>query len=531
MDKDHTNPESAQVKPVATISRIWLIPLVALFIGLWMLYYQLSSQGPLITIEFTNASGLESGKTKIKARDVDIGLVENIDLKQDLTGVVVTARISADAAHLVREGSEFWIVEPRVSLRAVSGLNTVLSGTYIAMAPSIQGKSKSEFIALDAPPLTPSGTPGLHVTLNSGEKFAFSEGDPIVYKGLKVGQIDHVHFNLKERIVYYNAFIRAPYHQLITENTKFWNTSGVRLELGASGMTVQTGSLETLLTNGVTFDIPEGMSPGKVIMERAFFDIYPTYEEAASERFQNSADFVVLIDETVRGLRNGAPVEYRGMTIGEVKEINLIGPQPNSLLDKDYHFPVLITIQPGRVMLPDNEAGVEALQSQIQRWVGEGLRVSLKTGNLLTGAVYIDLQHYPDLANEPLTTFEEYTVIPTIAGEFSQLAQKLDNALEEVIATAQSFRQTSADFDQVALSIEQQELVVTVNQALESVAQLTQDFSAGSQSYLEINAALQTLKQTVKEIQPLLQQLKNTPNSLVFAGDAEPDLEPRAKEP
>ena len=261
----------ADVKPVKSVSKIWLVPLVALSIGLWMIYYQWSNQGPLITIKFENAEGLEAGKTKIKTRNVDIGQVNKIELSPDLKGVLVTARLDLNLENLLHEGSKFWKVTPRISLNGVSGLGTLLSGPYINIEPGEKGAKTTNFTALSEPPVTPAGTPGLHVTLNSNDEFAFKEGDPVIYKGLKVGEFENIYFNFDERVVYYNTFIQAPYHKLITENTKFWDTSGVRMKLGAGGVEVSTGSIETLLTNGVTFGIPEGMPHGEQITKRSFF--------------------------------------------------------------------------------------------------------------------------------------------------------------------------------------------------------------------------------------------------------------------
>jgi paraquat-inducible protein B len=393
--------EEALVVPVRTISKIWFVPVVALFVGVWMIYYQLSNQGPLITIEFKTATGLEAGKTKVKTRDVDIGLVKSIELTEDLNGVLVTVRMEKKVTPILHSDNQFWIVSPKVSLSGISGLGTILSGPYINMAPGSKQQMSEEFVALVAPPVTPAGTPGLHVTLNSDgdsdSKFTYKKGDPVVYKGIKVGEFEDIYFNFDERIVYYSTFIEAPYHKLITTNTKFWDSSGVQIKLSASGVTVNTGSLETLLTNGVTFGIPEGMPIGKNIDDRNFFDIHPSYDSASEERFKRSAQYVILVKDTVRGLQVGAPVEYRGLIVGKVLSINTLNNNQNDLLEQGYAIPVVISIQPGRVQQPDNEIGLAFIKEQTSLWIKQGLRATLKTGNLLTGALFVDLQHYPDV--------------------------------------------------------------------------------------------------------------------------------------
>jgi paraquat-inducible protein B len=547
LDANNNEDNQAQIKESNAISKAWIVPLVALSIGLWMVYYQWTNQGPLITIEFNTAEGLEADKTKIKTRDVDIGVVKKIELKPDLTGVIVTARIDQGAASLLRQGSNFWIVTPRVSLSGVTGLSTLLSGPYITMEPSETGEEVLNYVALAEPPVTPDGADGLHITLNSDDEFAFKAGDPIIYKGLKVGEFDSIYFNLEERIVYYNAFIKAPYDKLITENTKFWNVSGVRFDLEAGGIKVQTGSLETLLTNGVTFGIPEGMTSGNPITERAFFDIFPDYEAAVDERYKLGVNFVIMIDDTVRGLTVGAPVEYRGLEVGEVIEINPPGPINQGLLDVGYPIPVIISVQPRRIQQPDNQQGMDFVLEQTLNWIDKGFRATLKTGNILTGALFVDLQHYHDAEPAEVGSYLGYHIIPTRSNEFAQLAQKVSDMLDtinripfeklsndaelllnEMNTTVKSFDGMATSVNQILDDVHQQKIAANLNQTVKSLDILLKDFSSGSKSHSELINSMQQLQKTFKELTPLLQQLNRNPNSLIFAKGVEPNIEPKA---
>jgi paraquat-inducible protein B len=543
-----TEAQAADIKPVRNISKIWLIPLVALSIGLWMIYYQWSNQGPLITIKFDNAEGLEAGKSKIKTRNVEIGQVKKIELSPDLKGVLVTARLDLNLEYLLHKGSKFWKVTPRISLNGVSGLGTLLSGPYINMEPGEIGEETNQFVALTEPPVTPAGTPGLHLTLNSNDEFAFKEGDPVIYKGLKVGEFENIYFNFDERVVYYNTFIQAPYHKLITENTKFWDTSGIRMKLGVGGVKVSTGSIETLLTNGVTFGIPEGMPHGEQITKRTFFDIHRSYESAAEERYKLSAEYLIFVSDTIRGLQIGAPVDYRGLVIGKVLDINPQELTQNGLLEKDYTIPVVISIQPGRVQQPDNQIGLEFVRQQTSHWINNGLRASLKTGNLLTGALFVDLQNYPDAEPIIANNILGYDVIPTISNEFAQITAKvsaiLDNInqlqlqkltgnandmLKQISSAAESLQSTASNIDTLLISAHQDQLSANLNKALESVTKLTGDFSAGSDTYDELNTTMVLLQHTLKDLQPILLQLNNTPNSLIFVDGSGIRLEPKGK--
>lgn len=541
-------PEEALVKPVRTVSKIWLVPIVAFFIGAWMVYYQWSNQGPLITIEFKTATGLEAGKTKVKTRDVNIGVVKSIELSEDLSGVLVTVRMDKNVAPILHTDNQFWIVSPRVSLSGVSGLGTILSGPYINMAPGVEPQMSENFVALAAPPVTPAGTPGLHVTLNSESEFAYKKGDPVVYKGIKVGEFEDIYFNFDERIVYYNTFIEAPYHKLITTNTKFWDISGVQMKLGAGGVNVSTGSLETLLTNGVTFGIPDGMSVGEPINERSFFDIHPSYDSASEERFKLSAKYVILVKDTIRGLQVGAPVEYRGLIVGKVLAINSLDNNREHLLEQGYDIPVVISIQPGRVKQPDNAAGLALIRKQTSLWIKRGLRATLKTGNLLTGALFVDLQHYIDPPPFEAQTLQGYEVIPTITGEFSEITAKVtaildnineiklkaisdnaNNMLSQIAQAAQALQATASTADRLLTTVNDDKVSSALTDTLRNLSNLSQDFSADSETYKELNHTMQSLQNTLKEFQPLLLQLNSTPNSLIFNGGNGSTLIPKAK--
>jgi paraquat-inducible protein B len=548
LQQQPSEPEEALIKPVRTVSKIWLVPIVALLIGVWMVYYQWSNQGPVITIEFKTATGLEAGKTKIKTRDVDIGLVNKIELTDDLSGVLVTVRMDKDVAPILHSDNQFWIVSPNVSLNGISGLGTILSGPYINMAPGVEKQKSEMFIALEAPPVTPKGTPGLHVTLNSESEFAYKKGDPVVYKGIKVGEFEDIFFNFEERVVYYNTFIESPYHTLITTNTKFWDISGVQMELGASGIKISTGSLETLLTNGVTFGIPEGMSKGEAINDRSFFDIHPNHNSASEERFKLSAEYVILVKDTVRGLHVGAPVEYRGLVIGKVLSINSLDNNQDGLLEQGYDIPVVISIQPGRVQQPDNTTGLAFIRKQTSLWIEQGLRATLKTGNLLTGALFVDLQHYPDAPLLVTQRLQGYEVVPTMTGEFSEITAKVtaildsinemklnvisenaNNMLLQITQAAQSLQSTANTTDSLITTVREDKVTATLVETLKNLSKLTKDYSADSETYDELNKTMQVLQSTLQEFQPLILQLNSKPNSLIFTDSSGSRLIPTAK--
>ncbi len=537
----------AKISPIKSISSIWLLPFVAALIGLWMLYYQWSSQGTLITIAFDTAEGMEIGKTKIKTRNVNIGEITAISLNENADKVLITARISKNAENLLVKDSLFWVVSPKITHSGISGLSTLISGVYIEMSQGTSEESEVEFTALDDLPVSPIGTPGLHITLNSNDQFAYQKGDPILYKGLTVGQFEDVYFNFDERIVYYNAFIKAPYHQLVTSTTKFWDISGVEFNLSADGLSIKTGNIETLLTNGVTFDIPQGMPIGEKTIDRAYFDIYANYESADNERFKESVEFVILINNSIRGLNVGASVEYRGVHIGQVISTNLLVEHVSEELFKEgIQIPVLISLQPARVGLPDNEEGLNHMEQQNKLWIRHGLKATLKTGNLLTGSLFVDLQNYADQPIDKIAHYRQYPIIPTISNKFSQITAKAgefidnlnnlpleklsDNAdllLLEMTKMAKEFQLVSKNLDTLLNNANQQDLVKKLETAIKSITTLSKDFSSDSMAYEDLHNVLTSLTKTMHELTPVLNQLNNQPNSLIFNSGKAESIEPK----
>ncbi|PCI61835.1 MAG: paraquat-inducible protein B [Gammaproteobacteria bacterium] len=545
-----TSTAQAVIKPMNTVSRIWMVPIITAMLGLWMVYYYYSNQGPLITIELNKAEGVEAGVTKIKLRDVQIGKVVKITLKDSLDGVLVSVRMSKEAKKLLVEDAKFWLVSTKINHSGISDLSTLFSGNYIEMQPGKSSQRTDYFKGLDERPISAPDAPGIHITLNSAEEFAFKSGAPILYKGLHVGQIEDVYFNFDERVVYYNAFIEAPYHKLVTENTRFWDISGVQVDLKAQGISLKTGSLETLLSNGITFGVPNGMPVGDPISKRAFFDVFASYDQADAARYQHAIKFALLVEDSVRGLLKGAPVEYRGVIVGRVESSNLMQGRSAKVMNDAVKIPVLISIQPGRIGLPDTEKSLDIIASQMERWLKHGLKAKLSTGNILTGSKIIELFHAGNTEklaeNYKDQQYSGYRVIPVEADEFSQLADKTsqfianlaelpldklsdnaNNLFTELAITAQEFQKISHNLEQVLSDANKKSVVSNINETLNSISKVANDFAKGSQNYDELTNTLLLLQDNLQELKPLLRQVNNKPNSLVFSGALSDDIEPK----
>ena len=525
-----SNNNRALIGRISVASWIWLLPLVALLIGAWMIFYTWSQQGPVIEISFDSASGLESGKTKIKTRNLDIGTVKAIRFNSSLSGVIVSAQLSSEATNFLVEDSQFWVVEPRIDASGISGLNTLLSGAYIELAPGRSDVEQDTFVGLTKPPLSPPSAPGMHVTLNSGGRFDFTEGDPLIYNGLEVGKIEDVYFNTSERIVYYNAFIEAPYHELLTSNTRFWSVSGVAVELSASGLRVETGTLSSIINGGIAFGVPDGWQPGKRIEGRDYFNVYPNYNAIFEQENSYAIDYILMFKESINGLNVGAPVQFRGLDIGEVMAVNIAYDTPQNILARDSAIPVRIVLYPAQMGLSDDDESAKSARHDISRWIKNGLRATIATGNFITQAKQIELDYLSNPDEVTLTEFQSQPVIPVASGSIGQLLANADNLLLEATATIQKFNQAAASADRFIDETTQADLPGALKNTLAEIDRLAGDVQQDSPLQQELIRTFATLDRVLKELQPVLRQISEQPNSLVLGRKTTVDKQPKAKQ-
>ncbi|SFK48409.1 paraquat-inducible protein B [Nitrosomonas aestuarii] len=536
--------EKADVSRIKGISGLWLIPLITIAVGAWMVYDHWANQGPLITITFSSAEGLAVEKTKIKTRNVEVGKVVDISLNEDLDGVKVTARMSHEVRDMLADDSSFWLVQPTIGFSGVSGLSTIFSGQYIEFLPGKNDNIAEHFEGLDAPPLTPPGTPGLHVTLHTHGDFSFKEGDVILYKGFNVGQIEKVDINLDKRMIYYDAFIRAPYHELITTNTRFWKMSGISAEVTADGITLQAGTIQSLLQGGIAFSVPENERLGKRITEHAEYHIYPSQSAINEKHYDHSLRYVLLVNSNERGLSPGAPIYYRGIHVGKVLRSGDIEAGQH-LLEQSMKIPVVLEVYPGSFGLEDSIQGKLEAEKHINQQLTEGLSATIKVSNFILGQQLIEInlpssstkqskQHKINYHNNLVIIPVTLDGISHISAQLSELIEKINNLPLESVGKhavqllAQS-TQTLHSIEKIAADMHDRELIASLNGTLHHAQELMSGFTAESSTNQELKRALATVADAFAELKPLLTQLKNKPDALIFSSDAKNEPEPTRK--
>ncbi len=515
----------AVVARSSRISLVWLVPVVALLIGGWLAYKAYSESGPTIRIQFKTAAGLEAKKTKVKFKDVDVGQVKSIAVRQDMKAVVVTAELVAGAESYLTDKTRFWVARARITPSQVSGLDTLLSGSYIAIDPVTEGKPARDFIGLEVPPLFTTSEPGKKFVLRSRTLGSLNIGSPVYYRQIQVGQVVGYDLDKKGDDVSIELFIAAPNDRLVSTDTRFWNASGVDFKVTTDGLSLDTQSLLSVLIGGVAFDTPPTIGEkGTPAPENYQFPLYGSRVEAHEKVYLDKKRFLLFFDGSVRGLDVGAPVLLRGIELGQVLDVQL------ELDVKAFKFqvPVLVEIEPQRIRLIGGDWALLEKTTPMDRFVDAGLRAQLKSGSLITGQLYVDLDFYPDEPPAEMRVQNGYPVIPTvtsapleaISNKVNQLMDTLNGLpLREI---GSDLRDTVEGAKQIFTSKELTRSVKELELALAQVHETAQDLDKQvvgnlSRTLDQARAAFRSASNLVSEDSPLYQELSRTLRELSAA--------------
>jgi paraquat-inducible protein B len=422
------------VRKKTRLSLVWIIPIVAALIGAWVAVTTIMNKGPKITIVFRSAEGLEAGKTKIRYNGVDIGTVRSIRLTNDHQRVIVTAEMVPKTEGFFVEDTKFWEVTPRVSGATVTGLGTLVSGAYIGLDIGKALNKQINFTALDSPPVVTGDTPGRFFLLKTADLGSVDYGVPIFFRRLNVGEVVSYELDKDGRTLTVKIFVNAPYDQYVTPETRFWQASGIDVSLSASGVSVQTQSVLSMLVGGLAFETPAtgpALSPAEANTE---FTLYASRAEAYRPPPKYPRTYVLVFNQSVRGLAPGAPVEFRGIQIGQVEDVQA------EFDAKKFEFtiPVTITVDPVRlgVKIRGATAGAKISDAdwhqRIDTLTSRGLRAQLRTGNLLTGALYVALDFFPDATPAKVDWTQNPPRLATIPGELQEIDAKVASIIKKL---------------------------------------------------------------------------------------------------
>lgn len=476
LEQQVSNFKKGKIKNNKGISIVWLLPIVALLIAIWLGYKAYSEKGVNVTISFKEAEGLEAGKTKIKYKDIEFGTVTNITLSNNLNEVLVTANFNNDAKKHLNENTRFWIARPRIGASGISGLNTLFSGVYIQIEPG-DGINKKHFVGLDEPPVVASNVEGRKFVLHTDNLGSLHAGAPIYHRGIHAGEILDYEFTPGSDQIKLNIFVEAPFHKQVRENTRFWDVSGIEMQAGADGFDIKTGTLQSLLAGGIAFDsFGDKTLKTNIAKSESIFKLYSRYSQTSEQVFDKKISYVMFFSGSVRGLSVGAPVEFRGIKLGEVIDVKIVE-NPKTL---EIYIPVTIELEPERIPDLNGNHISKSVDEVINELVARGLKGQLQTGSLLTGQLYIDLEFHPAIETK-LTGIEyHHPELPTIPSTFSEIKETIAHLATDIQSLplndiAQNILETTQGLNSFVNDTGLDKVVHSTNETLQGLESLVND--------------------------------------------------------
>ena len=483
----------------ARFSLVWLVPIVALLVGAAMLARTMQQRGPQITISFRNAEGLEANHTEVRFKEVVVGRVTKVALSPDREHVIASVSLDKSVESLAVADTRFWVVRPRINTAGVSGLGTLFSGAYIGVDAGVSDQEQLRFTGLEVPPHVLRGEPGRSFTLVTDDLGSLEVGSPVLYRRTRVGRVvgfdlDPVRDRLGVRI-----FVDAPNDRLVTTGSRFWNASGIDVTLGASGFTVDTQSIASVLVGGVAFANPDGAASAPPAAADHRFRMTDSQKAALAPPDGPPLRVRMVFNQSLRGLTAGAPVDLLGVEIGSVHSVSL------QYDERTHHLPgeVVADIYPRRLgavrerfKAPPGTRGRVTDRLFMKSLVEDGLRAQMRTGNLLTGQLFIALDFVPNAGRATLDASAEVAVIPTVPGTFSDLQPQLAAIIG---------RLGKVKFDEIGGDLQQ-----TLKGATAATAQLRDTLAQAGGAIQQLSPEAQ---RTLTEVQDTLVRLQATLDS------------------
>jgi len=516
------------------IPLVWVIPLVAALIGLFLAARTYYEQGPTITIAFRTGVGLEPGKTRIKYKDVDVGQLSSVALADDGSHVVATARLAREAARLLVDDTRFWVVSARVSGSSVSGLDTLLSGAYIGMDVGKSSEARRHFTGLDEAPVVSFDVPGRYFSLEAPTLGSLDVGTPVYYRRIPVGQVTGFRLDKTGKHVDLRIFVKAPYDSFVTTDTRFWNASGVDVKLGADGVQVNTESLTSIVAGGLSFLTPESGDSEPAPQDQVFH-LFHTREQALKQPHTVVQHYLLRFTESVRGLSVGAPVEFRGIQLGEVSAIHADIQKGAT----DMGLLVEVAIYPGRMEArPDVGKPTffgkgyrdKDFRNFIDKLVSNGLRAQLRNGNIVTGQLYVALDFFPGAKPGKADWNAKPPSLPTQRGSLDELQTTLLRIVDRLdkLPLSEIGQDTHKAIAGLGRTIEEAEALVkridglakgdvrdTVVEVRAAIADTRKLLASDAPLQQDLRASLQELTRAAQALTHLVETLDRHPEALL----------------
>ena len=532
-----------------SLQLVWLIPLVAALVGGWLAIKAIVDKGPTVTVTFATAEGLEKGKTKVRYKDVEIGLVTEVALSPDTSRVVVTAELVKDANKYLVEDTRFWVVRPRISGGTISGLGTLLSGSYVGVDIGKSANPRQEFVGLELPPVIYSGAPGREFVLHAPNIGSLDVGSPVYFRRLQAGQVSGHSLDKGGKGVTIKVFINSPYDRFVNTNTRFWQASGIDFTLDASGIKVTTESIVSILIGGLAFETPVESTDLPPAPADTRFKLFPNAQLALKNPEPDVMKVSMVFNESTRGLVVGAPVDWRGIVYGHVTAISPVTEKTKKT--RQFNIKVEAEVYPQR-MRPSDAGDAPVLSNDRRRaltntMIERGLRAQLRTGSLLTGQLYVALDFFPDqpkIKTKPIKkgdfAHDELPEIPTIPSSLLELLETLSSIgrkidrfpLEEVGVDMQAALKSATrmmNWVEADLAPEARATLVdlraTLTEARKAIDSADQALKPASPLSQDARDAMREFARAAAAVRVLADYLERHPDALLWGKEKPPAAE------
>ncbi|MGA2396835.1 MAG: MlaD family protein [Steroidobacteraceae bacterium] len=520
---------------------VWILPAIVIVAGAFVAVHEKLAEGVPIEITFRTADDLEPNKTKISYKAVEIGQIKEIRVSKDRKNVIVEAHIHRDARDYLVDDTRFWVVRPRVTGANISGLGTLVSGAYISVDVGHSSVPARSFTGLEVPPIVTSGYPGREYVLHAKDIGSLGIGSAVYYRHISAGQVVAYSLDPSGDSVTIKVFVNSPYDTFVTRDTRFWQASGIDMSVDSEGVKLHTESLASILEGGVAFQPIAGAQSSAPLPEDASFPLYSDQERAMREPDTVAQTFVMYFQGSLRGLSVGAPVDLRGINIGEVKRLSVEYDRVAGML----RFPVEVDIFPqrirgrprvGRAPAADDESDIGG-HAMVDSMVAHGMRAELKTGSLLTGQKFVSVdveQHAPP---DRVDWDEHPPIFPTAAGGLDEIqdsigsvAKKLDRVpfdqlSARLLATMTTLQETLKSTDHLMHRVDDSvapQVNATLKEAEEAMKNAKEALSQGAPLQNDLGSTLLELSHAARSVSALADYLERHPEALIRGKPADP---------
>ena len=509
-------PEAVARRGRVRLPLVWIVPALAALIGGWIAVHAVLERGPSVRIRFQTAEGLEPGKTVIRFRSVDVGQVRTIELAPDHRTVLVTAEMVKDARSLLSEDTRFWVVRPRIAAGGVSGLGTLISGSFIGMDLGKSRRTAREFQGLEVPPVVTGDLPGRDFVLHGGTLGSIEVGSPVYFRHVPVGRVTEFRLDADGQGITVGVFIESPYDHFVVRDSRFWHASGVDVSVGADGVRVNTESVAAILVGGIAFETPEPSQEAPAAAAGTQYHLAPSRVAAMKSPNETPDLYVLYFKNSLHGLAVGAPVDFNGVEVGEVRSTKIEYDPANVI----FRFPVEIAVYPQRVRAryrqesPRPDTDVTGTYRFVERLIEHGFRAQLRTGSLLTGQQYVALDFFPRAPRARSDPTAVPMMLPTVPGGLDDLQASLADILRKI--DAMPLQRLGSDADAALVSLRE-----ALDTAKQLADQIERDVTPEARTTLvEARRTLSAVNETLASDAPLEQDLRQSLKQLTRAAEA-----------